>query len=74
MPRMKRVGNPLGAAIVGLIIAGMGLYMYLQGEEGTPRFFGGILIALGVLGAVFNFALWLHYQREDRQRAERRKR
>ncbi len=63
MPRRKKVGNPLAAAIVGLVIAGMGVYLIARGANEVPRTFGVLLIILGAGGAVAN--LWLH-RRERR--------
>ena len=71
MSGMKRVGNPLSAAIVGLIIAGMGLYLVVVGTDGAPVTYGYIMISLGLLGAVANMALRRHFQRQDRPRDER---
>jgi hypothetical protein len=69
MPRRKRAGNPLPAAIVSLVIAGMGVYVLVQGVDATSRFYGWALIGLGLLGAVGNLALRVHYQRQDRRSA-----
>lgn len=66
MTRTRRTGNPLGAAIVGLVIAAMGLYLVVQGDTETARFYGGALIVLGVLGAVVNLLIRRRYQREGR--------
>lgn len=57
MPRRKRVGNPLAAAIVGVVIVGMGLYLILRSDADGPRLFGTLLIVFGAVGAVAN--LWL---------------
>lgn len=58
MPRRRKVGNPLAAAIVGLIIAGMGVYLILRGNSEVALVFGILLIFFGVVGAIAN--LWLH--------------
>lgn len=69
MPRRKRVGNPLAAAIVSVVIAGMGLYLIARGDSDVPRVFGSLLVLFGVAGAVAN--LWL--RRRFRQEAEHRR-
>ena len=68
MPRRKPVGNPLAAAIVGVVIAGMGLFLIVRGDSDVARVFGSLLILFGVVGAVAN--LWL--RRRFRREAERR--
>ena len=68
MPRRKRVGNPLAAAIVGLVVVGMGVYLIVRGDSDVARVFGTLLILFGGAGAVAN--LWL--RRRFRREAERR--
>lgn len=69
MPRRKKVGNPLAAAIVALVIAGMGLYMIVRADSDVAWVFGILLTVCGVLGAAAN--LWLH-RRFRREAADRR--
>ncbi len=57
MPRRKQVGNPLAAAIVGIVVAGMGLYLIVRGDTEVARVFGVLLVVFGGVGAVAN--LWL---------------
>ncbi|MFT3834117.1 MAG: hypothetical protein QM711_12460 [Micropruina sp.] len=57
MPRRKQVGNPLAAAIVGVVIAGMGVYLIVRGDSEVARVFGTLLIVFGAAGAIAN--LWL---------------
>lgn len=68
MPPARRVGNPLAAAIVGIVIAGMGLYMILEGASSTARVYGGLLIFFGLVGAAVNIYLRRRFQAEDRRR------
>lgn len=66
MPRRKQVGNPLAAAIVGIVVAGMGLYLIVRGDTEVARVFGVLLVVFGGVGAVAN--LWL--RRRFRRQAE----
>lgn len=72
MPRRRKVGNPLGAAAVGLIIAGMGLYLVLQDAGRTPTVFGWLLMFFGGVGAVANLFLYRHIQGGGEGKADRR--
>ncbi len=71
MRQRRRVGNPLIAVIVSLVIAGMGCYVVIEGDAGTARVYGFVLIIMGTLGAAANLALRWHYQREDEERGGR---
>lgn len=68
MPPARRVGNPLAAAIVGVVIAAMGLYMILADAGATARVYGGLLIFFGLAGAAVNIYLRRRFRAEDRRR------
>ena len=69
MPRKKQVGNPLAAAIVGVIIAGMGVYLILRSDSDGPRLFGILVVVFGAVGAVAN--LWLRRRLGNADRRDR---
>lgn len=74
MRRRRRVGNPLIAVIVSLVVAGMGSYVFIESSEGNTRLYGAALILMGVFGATANLVLRAHYRREDQQAGQRRRR
>lgn len=64
MPRRRKVGNPLVAAIVGVIIAGMGVYLIVRGTGEVPLVFGILLIVFGLGGSIANLWLRQRFRRE----------
>ena len=67
----RKVGNPLAAAIVGLVIAGMGVYLIVRGNSEVARVFGILLIIFGAVGAVANLWLRRRFRDEANQRRGR---
>lgn len=64
----RRVGNPIIASIVSLIIAGMGVFLVRSEQGSTVLVVGALFAVIGVLGAVANLLIWKHYRDEDARR------
>lgn len=62
----RRVGNPTVAAIVSLVMVGLGAYLYLGAQpSSTVKAFAVMFVIIGIFGFFVNVYLRQRFKRED---------
>jgi O-antigen/teichoic acid export membrane protein len=64
----RRVGNPLAATVVSVVIAGAGVWLVGAAKSPTGVVFGVMFAVVGVLAALGNLYVWKRYRDDDLRR------